>query len=113
MPTLIKEESKMNIPMEAMGTHERIMPHYKVVPDFGMSPMGMEHLNMSPEQQFPGPPDHMQNLPFEPRTAVKNFLAEMEESGGLSRSETGSTISMSSLEVSITTISRTFLRIAP
>uniref|UniRef100_A0AAY4BJU8 Adhesion G protein-coupled receptor B3 n=1 Tax=Denticeps clupeoides TaxID=299321 RepID=A0AAY4BJU8_9TELE len=37
-------------------------------------------------------------LPFEPRTAVKNFLAEMEESGGLSKSETGSTISMSSLE---------------
>ncbi|XP_041921745.1 adhesion G protein-coupled receptor B3 isoform X3 [Alosa sapidissima] len=99
MPTLIKEESnKMNIPMEALGPHERMMPHYKVGPDFGMGPMGMEHVGMSPEQQFPPPPEHMQNLPFEPRTAVKNFLAEMEESGGLSRSETGSTISMSSLE---------------
>lgn len=37
---------------------------------------------------------------LEPRTAVKNFMAsELDENAGLSRRETGSTISMSSLEV--------------
>ncbi|KAK1905199.1 Adhesion G protein-coupled receptor B3 [Dissostichus eleginoides] len=63
-----------------------------------MSPSGMDHMNVNLEHQYPSAPEQMQNLPFEPRTAVKNFLAEMEESAGLSRSETGSTISMSSLE---------------
>uniref|UniRef100_A0AAY4BKL0 Adhesion G protein-coupled receptor B3 n=1 Tax=Denticeps clupeoides TaxID=299321 RepID=A0AAY4BKL0_9TELE len=96
VPTLLKEDSKMNIPMDTLP-HERLM-HYKVSPDFNMSPPGMEHMTMGLEQQFPGAGEHMQSLPFEPRTAVKNFLAEMEESGGLSKSETGSTISMSSLE---------------
>lgn len=97
VPTLLKEDSKMNITMDTLP-HERLM-HYKVSPEFNISPSGMEHMGM--EQQFMGgAPEHMQNLPFEPRTAVKNFLAEMEESGALSRSETGSTTSMSSLEVS-------------
>ncbi|KAL6466447.1 hypothetical protein MHYP_G00242510 [Metynnis hypsauchen] len=104
VPTLLKEDSKMNITMDTLP-HERLM-HYKVSPEFNISPSGMEHMGMSMgmgmgmgmEQQFQGAPEHMQNLPFEPRTAVKNFLAEMEESGGLSRSETGSTTSMSSLE---------------
>lgn len=68
--------------------HDRMM-HYKMAGDFGLGPSTME--------QFPG--EHVQSLPFEPRTAVKNFLAEMEESAGLARSETGSTTSMSSLEV--------------
>ncbi|XP_036439245.1 adhesion G protein-coupled receptor B3 [Colossoma macropomum] len=99
VPTLLKDDSKMNITMDTLP-HERLM-HYKVSPEFNISPSGMEHMGMGMglEQQFQGgAPEHMQNLPFEPRTAVKNFLAEMEESGGLSRSETGSTTSMSSLE---------------
>uniref|UniRef100_W5KPK0 Adhesion G protein-coupled receptor B3 n=1 Tax=Astyanax mexicanus TaxID=7994 RepID=W5KPK0_ASTMX len=103
VPTLLKEDSKMNIGMDTLS-HDRLM-HYKVSPEFNISPSGMEHMGMGMgmgmgmEQQYPGAaPEHMQNLPFEPRTAVKNFLAEMEESGGLSRSETGSTTSMSSLE---------------
>ncbi|XP_029031065.1 adhesion G protein-coupled receptor B3 isoform X6 [Betta splendens] len=95
VPTLLKED-KMNIAMETLP-HERLM-HYKMSPDFNISPSGMEHMSVGLEQQYAGAPEPMQNLPFEPRTAVKNFLAEMEESAGLSRSETGSTISMSSLE---------------
>lgn len=95
--TLLKDESKMNIPMDALQ-HERLM-HCKMSPDFNLGPAGMDHMNVNLEQHYPGAPEQMQNLPFEPRTAVKNFLAEMEESAGLSRSETGSTISMSSLEV--------------
>ncbi|XP_036402923.1 adhesion G protein-coupled receptor B3 isoform X1 [Megalops cyprinoides] len=94
-PTLMKDDSKMNIAMDALP-HERMM-HYKVNPEFNINPPGMEHLAMNLDQPFAGQ-EHMQNLPFEPRTAVKNFLAEMEESAGMSRSETGSTISMSSLE---------------
>lgn len=97
MPTLLKEDTKMNITMDTLS-HERLM-HYKMSPDFNISPSGMDHMNVNLEQQYPSAPEQMQNLPFEPRTAVKNFLAEMEESAGLSRSETGSTISMSSLEV--------------
>ncbi|KAM8739196.1 adhesion G protein-coupled receptor B3 isoform 8-T8 [Acanthopagrus schlegelii] len=93
--TLLKED-KMNITMDTLP-HERLM-HYKMSPDFNISPSGMDHMNVNLEQQYPSAPEQMQNLPFEPRTAVKNFLAEMEESAGLSRSETGSTISMSSLE---------------
>ncbi|XP_066518134.1 adhesion G protein-coupled receptor B3 isoform X2 [Hoplias malabaricus] len=97
VPTLLKDDSKMNITMDTLP-HERLM-HYKVSPEFNISPSGMEHMGVGLEQSYPGgAPEHMQNLPFEPRTAVKNFLAEMEESGGLSRSETGSTTSMSSLE---------------
>uniref|UniRef100_A0A8D3A117 Adhesion G protein-coupled receptor B3 n=1 Tax=Scophthalmus maximus TaxID=52904 RepID=A0A8D3A117_SCOMX len=96
MPTLLKEDTKMNITMDTLS-HERLM-HYKMSPDFNISPSGMDHMNVNLEHQYPGASEQMQNLPFEPRTAVKNFLAEMEESAGLSRSETGSTISMSSLE---------------
>ncbi|TRZ02950.1 hypothetical protein DNTS_008861 [Danionella cerebrum] len=94
VPTLLKEDSKMSMTMDSLS-HDRLM-HYKMGGEFNLGPSGMEHMGM--EQQYPIQAEHMQNLPFEPRTAVKNFLAEMEESGGLSRSETGSTISMSSLE---------------
>ncbi|XP_057703923.1 adhesion G protein-coupled receptor B3 isoform X5 [Corythoichthys intestinalis] len=96
LPAHLKEDNKMNITMDTLP-HERLM-HYKMSPDFNISPSGMDHMNVNLEQQYPSAPEQMQNLPFEPRTAVKNFLAEMEESAGLSRSETGSTISMSSLE---------------
>ncbi|XP_029691050.1 adhesion G protein-coupled receptor B3 isoform X3 [Takifugu rubripes] len=94
--TLLKDDSKMNITMDTLQ-HERLM-HCKMSPDFSLGPSGMDHMNVNLEQHYPSAPEQMQNLPFEPRTAVKNFLAEMEESAGLSRSETGSTISMSSLE---------------
>ncbi|XP_034040639.1 adhesion G protein-coupled receptor B3 isoform X12 [Thalassophryne amazonica] len=94
--TLLKEDTKMNITLDTLP-HERLM-HYKMSPDFNIGPSGMDHMNVNLEQQYPSAPEQMQNLPFEPRTAVKNFLAEMEETAGLSRSETGSTISMSSLE---------------
>ncbi|XP_056110866.1 adhesion G protein-coupled receptor B3 isoform X4 [Rhinichthys klamathensis goyatoka] len=94
VPTLLKEDSKMSMTMDSLS-HDRLM-HYKMGAEFNLGHSGMEHMGM--EQQYPVQAEHMQNLPFEPRTAVKNFLAEMEESGGLSRSETGSTISMSSLE---------------
>lgn len=90
VPTLLKDDCKMNMTMDSLS-HERLM-HYKMGTEFNLGHSGMD-------QHYPGQAEHMQNLPFEPRTAVKNFLAEMEESGGLSRSETGSTISMSSLEV--------------
>lgn len=94
----MKEESKMNIGMETLP-HERLL-HYKVNPEFNMNPPVMDQFNMNLEQHL-APQEHMQNLPFEPRTAVKNFMAsELDENAGLSRSETGSTISMSSLEVS-------------
>ncbi|XP_051504713.1 adhesion G protein-coupled receptor B3-like isoform X5 [Myxocyprinus asiaticus] len=96
VPTLLKDDTKMNITMDSLS-HDRLM-HYKMGPEFNLGHSGMEHMGMGMEQQYPVQAEHMQNLPFEPRTAVKNFLAEMEESGGLSRSETGSTISMSSLE---------------
>ncbi|KAM6916449.1 adhesion G protein-coupled receptor B3 [Xenentodon cancila] len=96
VPTLLKEDNKMNITMDTLP-HERLM-HYKMSPDFNINPSGMDHMNVNLEPQYPSAPEQKQSLPFEPRTAVKNFLAEMEESGGLSRSETGSTISMSSLE---------------
>ncbi|XP_035385836.1 adhesion G protein-coupled receptor B3 [Electrophorus electricus] len=96
MAGLLKEDSKMNIGVDTLP-HERLL-HYKVGPEFGLGPSAMEHMGVGMEPQFGGTAEHMQNLPFEPRTAVKNFLAEMDESGGLSRSETGSTTSMSSLE---------------
>ncbi|XP_069455602.1 adhesion G protein-coupled receptor B3 [Ovis canadensis] len=92
----MKEESKMNIGIETLP-HERLL-HYKVNPEFNMNPPVMDQFNMNLEPHL-APQEHMQNLPFEPRTAVKNFMAsELDENAGLSRSETGSTISMSSLE---------------
>ncbi|CAO2607776.1 Adhesion G protein-coupled receptor B3 [Lemmus lemmus] len=92
----MKEESKMNIGMETLP-HERLL-HYKVNPEFSMNPPVMDQFNMNLDQHL-APQEHMQNLPFEPRTAVKNFMAsELDDNAGLSRSETGSTISMSSLE---------------
>ncbi|XP_052049326.1 adhesion G protein-coupled receptor B3 [Apodemus sylvaticus] len=92
----MKEESKMNIGMETLP-HERLL-HYKVNPEFNMNPPVMDQFNMNLDQHL-APQEHMQNLPFEPRTAVKNFMAsELDDNVGLSRSETGSTISMSSLE---------------
>uniref|UniRef100_A0A452IQT1 G-protein coupled receptors family 2 profile 2 domain-containing protein n=1 Tax=Gopherus agassizii TaxID=38772 RepID=A0A452IQT1_9SAUR len=58
-----------------------------------------EEKGANPEDQHLPTQEHMQNLPFEPRTAVKNFIAsELDDNAGLARSETGSTISMSSLE---------------
>lgn len=98
VPTLLKEDSKRNIAMDTLQ-NDRLM-HYKMGTEFNIGPSGMEHMSAGMEQQFPGALEHMQTLPFEPRTAVKNFLAEMEETAGMARSETGSTTSMSSLEVS-------------
>ncbi|KAJ7421911.1 Brain-specific angiogenesis inhibitor 3 [Pitangus sulphuratus] len=94
----LKDESKMNIGMDTLP-HERLL-HYKVNPEFNMNPSVMDQFNINLDQHLPTQ-EHMQNLPFEPRTAVKNFIAsELDDNAGLSRSETGSTISMSSLEVS-------------
>ncbi|XP_046699010.1 adhesion G protein-coupled receptor B3 isoform X2 [Silurus meridionalis] len=94
--TLLKEDSKRNIAMDTLQ-HDRLM-HYKMGTEFNIGSSGMEHMSVGMEQQFPVALEHIQTLPFEPRTAVKNFLAEMEESVGMARSETGSTTSMSSLE---------------
>ncbi|KGL89598.1 Brain-specific angiogenesis inhibitor 3, partial [Charadrius vociferus] len=92
----LKDESKMNIGMDTLP-HERLL-HYKVNPEFNMNPSVMDQFNISLDQHIPTQ-EHMQSLPFEPRTAVKNFIAsELDDNAGLSRSETGSTISMSSLE---------------
>ncbi|XP_015675233.1 adhesion G protein-coupled receptor B3-like [Protobothrops mucrosquamatus] len=92
----LKDDSKLNLGMETLP-HERLL-HYKVNPDFSMNPNVMDQFSMSLDQHLPTQ-EHMQNLSFEPRTAVKNFIAsEMDDSTGLARSETGSTISMSSLE---------------
>ncbi|KFQ44730.1 Brain-specific angiogenesis inhibitor 3, partial [Nestor notabilis] len=94
--TSLKDESKMNIGMDTLP-HERLL-HYKVNPEFNMNPSVMDQFNINLDQHLPTQ-EHMQNLPFEPRTAVKNFIAsELDDNTGLSRSETGSTISMSSLE---------------
>uniref|UniRef100_A0A8C8RXZ2 Adhesion G protein-coupled receptor B3 n=1 Tax=Pelusios castaneus TaxID=367368 RepID=A0A8C8RXZ2_9SAUR len=92
----LKDESKLNIGMDTLP-HERLL-HYKVNPEFNMNPSVMDQFNISLDQHLPTQ-EHMQNLPFEPRTAVKNFIAsELDDNAGLARSETGSTISMSSLE---------------
>ncbi|XP_069582768.1 adhesion G protein-coupled receptor B3 isoform X5 [Ranitomeya imitator] len=92
----MKDENKMNIAMDTLP-HERLL-HYKVSPEFSMNPAVMEQFGINLDQHLVSQ-EHMQSLPFEPRTAVKNFIAsEMDDSAGLSRSETGSTISMSSLE---------------
>lgn len=96
----LKDESKINIGMDTLP-HERLL-HYKVNPEFNMNPSVMDQFNINLDQHLPTQ-EHMQSLPFEPRTAVKNFIAsELDDNAGLSRSETGSTISMSSLEVSHT-----------
>uniref|UniRef100_A0A8C5WBL8 Adhesion G protein-coupled receptor B3 n=1 Tax=Leptobrachium leishanense TaxID=445787 RepID=A0A8C5WBL8_9ANUR len=96
MQSQMKDENKMNIGMDTLP-HERLL-HYKVSPDFSMNPAVMEQFGINLDQHLMSQ-EHMQSLPFEPRTAVKNFIAsEMDDSAGLSRSETGSTISMSSLE---------------
>uniref|UniRef100_A0A8C6KML3 Adhesion G protein-coupled receptor B3 n=1 Tax=Nothobranchius furzeri TaxID=105023 RepID=A0A8C6KML3_NOTFU len=79
LPTLIKDEPKMTSAMDTLP-HERLK-HYKISPDFNIGSAGMDHMNVNLEQQYPSAPEQMQNLPFEPRTAVKNFLAEMEETG--------------------------------
>ncbi|TNN62956.1 Adhesion G protein-coupled receptor B3 [Liparis tanakae] len=68
MSTLLKEDGgKMNITMDTLP-HERLM-HYKMSPDFNISPSGLDHMNVNLEQQYPSAPEQMQNLPFEPRTA--------------------------------------------
>ncbi|XP_071998295.1 adhesion G protein-coupled receptor B3 isoform X5 [Engystomops pustulosus] len=96
MQSQLKDENKMNIAMDTLP-HERLL-HYKVNPEFSMNPAVMEQFGLNLDQHLVSQ-EHMQSLPFEPRTAVKNFIAsEMDDSAGLSRSETGSTISMSSLE---------------
>uniref|UniRef100_A0A8C7WPB4 Adhesion G protein-coupled receptor B3 n=1 Tax=Oryzias sinensis TaxID=183150 RepID=A0A8C7WPB4_9TELE len=72
VPTLLKEDTKMNITMDTLP-HERLM-HYKMGPDFNIGSSGMDHMNVNLEQQYPGIQEQKQSLPFEPRTAVKNFL---------------------------------------
>uniref|UniRef100_A0A8C5NBP8 Adhesion G protein-coupled receptor B3 n=1 Tax=Gouania willdenowi TaxID=441366 RepID=A0A8C5NBP8_GOUWI len=66
IPTLLKDDTKMNITMDTLP-HERLM-HYKMSPDYNISPSGMDNMNVNLEQQYPGVPEQMQNLPFEPRT---------------------------------------------
>ncbi|XP_072264584.1 adhesion G protein-coupled receptor B3 isoform X4 [Pyxicephalus adspersus] len=96
MQPQMKDENKMNIAMDTLP-HERLL-HYKINPEFSMNPAVMEQFGINLDQHLLSQ-EHMQSLPFEPRTAVKNFIAsELDDSAGLSRSETGSTISMSSLE---------------
>uniref|UniRef100_A0A8U7NTA1 Adhesion G protein-coupled receptor B3 n=1 Tax=Corvus moneduloides TaxID=1196302 RepID=A0A8U7NTA1_CORMO len=68
----LKDESKMNIGMDTLP-HERLL-HYKVNPEFNMNPSVMDQFNINLDQHLPTQ-EHMQNLPFEPRTAVKNFIA--------------------------------------
>ncbi|OCT78367.1 hypothetical protein XELAEV_18029476mg, partial [Xenopus laevis] len=92
----MKDENKMNIAMDTLP-HERLL-HYQVSPEFSMNPAVMEQFGINLDQHLVSQ-EHMQSLSFEPRTAVKNFIAsELDDSAGLSRSETGSTVSMSSLE---------------
>uniref|UniRef100_A0A452IQV5 Adhesion G protein-coupled receptor B3 n=1 Tax=Gopherus agassizii TaxID=38772 RepID=A0A452IQV5_9SAUR len=82
----LKDESKLNIGMDTLP-HERLL-HYKVNPEFNMNPSVMDQFNINLDQHLPTQ-EHMQNLPFEPRTAVKNFIAsELDDNAGLwSRSE--------------------------
>lgn len=82
----------MNISMETLP-HERLL-HYKVNLNSTWILPVMDQFNMNLEPHL-APQEHMQNLPFEPsHTAVKNFMASgVDENAGLSRSETGSTIS--------------------
>ncbi|XP_069462299.1 adhesion G protein-coupled receptor B3 isoform X3 [Ambystoma mexicanum] len=96
MQSQMKEESKLNMGMDTLP-HERLL-HYKVNPEFSMNTARMDQFSLNLDQHLMAQ-EHMQSLPFEPRTAVKNFMAaELDDCAGLSRSETGSTVSMSSLE---------------
>ncbi|XP_069091836.1 adhesion G protein-coupled receptor B3 isoform X7 [Pleurodeles waltl] len=96
MQSQIKDESKLNMGMDTLP-HERLL-HYKVNPEFSMNTARMDQFSLNLDQHLMAQ-EHMQSLPFEPRTAVKNFMAaELDDCAGLSRSETGSTVSMSSLE---------------
>ncbi|XP_072354472.1 adhesion G protein-coupled receptor B3-like isoform X3 [Scyliorhinus torazame] len=94
---LNKDESKLNITREGMP-HDRLM-HFKVNPEFNTSASVMDHITFNLDQHLTTQ-EHKQNIPFEPRSAVKNFIvSELDENNTtLSRSETGSTVSMSSLE---------------
>ncbi|XP_072414232.1 adhesion G protein-coupled receptor B3 isoform X7 [Chiloscyllium punctatum] len=94
---VIKDESKINISMEGMP-HDRLT-HFKVNPEFNTSASVMDHISFNLDQHLITQ-EHKQNIPFEPRSAVKNFIvSELDENNtALSRSETGSTVSMSSLE---------------
>ncbi|XP_078069721.1 adhesion G protein-coupled receptor B3 [Mustelus asterias] len=100
---IIKDESKLNISMEGMP-HDRLM-HFKVNPEFNTSASVMDHISFNLDQHLTTQ-EHKQNIPFEPRSAVKNFIvSELDENNtALSRSETGSTVSMSSLEEFIISI---------
>uniref|UniRef100_A0A8C5HFZ3 Adhesion G protein-coupled receptor B3 n=1 Tax=Gouania willdenowi TaxID=441366 RepID=A0A8C5HFZ3_GOUWI len=75
IPTLLKDDTKMNITMDTLP-HERLM-HYKMSPDYNISPSGMDNMNVNLEQQYPGVPEQMQNLPFEPRTALEGMERKM------------------------------------
>ncbi|XP_072106603.1 adhesion G protein-coupled receptor B3 isoform X2 [Mobula birostris] len=88
---IAKDESKLNISMEGMP-HDRLM-------HFNTSAPVMDHISFNLDQHLTTQ-EHKQSLPYEPRSAVKNFIvSELDESNtALSRSETGSTVSMSSLE---------------
>ncbi|XP_038656629.1 adhesion G protein-coupled receptor B3 isoform X13 [Scyliorhinus canicula] len=94
---LNKDESKLNITREGMPL-DRLM-HFKVNPEFNTSASVMDHITFNLDQHLTTQ-EHKQNIPFEPRSAVKNFIvSELDENNTtLSRSETGSTVSMSSLE---------------
>uniref|UniRef100_A0A674MUY8 Adhesion G protein-coupled receptor B3 n=1 Tax=Takifugu rubripes TaxID=31033 RepID=A0A674MUY8_TAKRU len=73
--TLLKDDSKMNITMDTLQ-HERLM-HCKMSPDFSLGPSGMDHMNVNLEQHYPSAPEQMQNLPFEPRTALEGVVRKM------------------------------------
>lgn len=94
---IIKDESKLNISMEGMP-HDRLM-HFKVNPEFNTSAPMMDHITFNLDQHLAAQ-EHKQNIPYESRSAAKNFIvSELDENNtALSRSETGSTVSMSSLE---------------
>ncbi|XP_048210673.1 adhesion G protein-coupled receptor B3-like [Perognathus longimembris pacificus] len=67
-----------------------------VMDQFGV---GLDPLTPPLLDQHLAPREPLQSVAFEPRAAVKHFMAaELEEGAGLARSETGSTISLSSLE---------------
>eukprot|EP00062_Callorhinchus_milii_P018432 gi/632971896/ref/XP_007902394.1/ PREDICTED: brain-specific angiogenesis inhibitor 3-like isoform X2 [Callorhinchus milii] len=91
------DESKLNIGVEGLP-HDRLL-HFKVNPKFNTSGPVLDHISFNLDQHL-GTQEHKQNIPFESRSSVKNFLvSELDENNaGLSRSETGSTVSMSSLE---------------
>lgn len=95
---LMKEESKMNIGMEIL-LYERLL-YYKVNFEFNMNFFVMDQFNMNLDQYLVFQ-EYMQNLFFEFRIVVKNFMVfELDDNVGLLRSEIGLTILMSLLEVS-------------